>query len=67
MTVNEAAARLGVAASTLRVQIGKGKLRATKRGRDWDVLPREVERYRQESLGTHAGTSHSVSDTGSDS
>jgi excisionase family DNA binding protein len=50
MTVNQAAARLGVAASTLRVQIRKGKLRAVKRGRDHWITDAEVERYRRESL-----------------
>jgi excisionase family DNA binding protein len=53
MTVTEAAARLGVAASTLRVQIGKGKLRSTKRGRDHWITEAEVERYRTESKGKH--------------
>ncbi len=56
MTVNQAAARLGVAASTLRVQIAKGKLRAVKRGRDHWITDAEVERYRQESLGKHQAT-----------
>lgn len=51
MTINEAAAALGLAASTLRVQIAHGRLRATKRGRDWWVTPAEIERYRRESLG----------------
>ena len=48
MTLIEAAARLGVAASTLRVQIHKGKLRSTKRGRDHWITEGEVERYRVE-------------------
>jgi excisionase family DNA binding protein len=56
MTVNEAAAHLGVAASTLRVQIAKRKLRSTKRGRDHLITDAEVERYRQESLGKHQAT-----------
>lgn len=46
MTLTEAAAILGVTAATLRQQIANGKLRATKRGRDWAVTRREVERYR---------------------
>jgi excisionase family DNA binding protein len=49
MTLREAAALLGVTAATLRQQIAHGKLRATKRGRDWWVTAREVERYRWES------------------
>jgi excisionase family DNA binding protein len=54
MTLNEAAAALGVAAATLRSQVRNGRLRATKRGRDWHVTPGEVERYRRESRG-HPG------------
>lgn len=49
MTLIEAAALLGVTPDTLRQQIAKGKLHATKRGRDWAVQPREVERYRAEN------------------
>jgi excisionase family DNA binding protein len=45
----DAAFALGLSAATLRQQIANGKLRATKRGRDWWVTRREVERYRQES------------------
>ena len=56
MTLTEAAASLGVAASTLRQQVRNGKLRASKLGRDWHVAPKEVERYRQESLGTRSPT-----------
>ena len=48
MTVQEAAKVLGLAPSTLRVQLMKGKLKGTKRGRDWWILPKEVQRYRQE-------------------
>jgi excisionase family DNA binding protein len=49
MTLIQAAALLGVTAATLRQQIANGKLRATKRGRDWFVTPKEVERYRRDS------------------
>lgn len=59
MTLIEAAARLGLAASTLRVQIGKGKLRSTKRGRDHWITEGEVERYRRE----HQTASPSVSES----
>jgi excisionase family DNA binding protein len=51
MTLPEAATALGVQAATLRQQIAAGSLRARKLGRDWHVTPREVERYRQTSLG----------------
>ena len=51
MTLIEAAAILGVTAATLRVQVHNGRLRARKVGRDWHVMPGEVERYRAASLG----------------
>lgn len=51
LTLTEAAARLGVAASTLRHQIAKGKMRGRLVGKTWTVSEREVERYRAESLG----------------
>lgn len=54
MTLVEAAAELHVTAATLRQQIANGKLKARKVGRDWAVTPREVERYRRESLGHRA-------------
>ena len=49
MTIKEAAERLGLAPSTLRHQIDNGKLKATKRGRDWWVTPAEVKRYQGEN------------------
>lgn len=49
LTLTEAAARLGLAASTLRVQIGKGKLRGKLVGKTWTVTEGELERYRRES------------------
>ena len=55
MTLKEAADLLGLAPATLGIQIAKKKLRATKHGRDWWVSPREVERYRRESLGQAKG------------
>jgi excisionase family DNA binding protein len=49
MTLTQAAALLGVTAATLRQQIANGKLRASKRGRDWWVTRGEVARYQRES------------------
>jgi excisionase family DNA binding protein len=46
VTIPEAARSLGLAASTLRRQARRGKLAATKIGRDWYVTEGEVERYR---------------------
>lgn len=59
LTLNEAADRLGLAASSLRHQIRNGKLRAKKVGPVWTVSEREVERYQRDSLGKagrHAAT-----------
>ena len=49
MTLPEAAAVLGLHPDTLRQQIHNGKLKATKRGRDWHVTLAEVERYAREN------------------
>lgn len=51
MTLNEAAALLGLSPDTLRVQVNNGRLKAKKLGPIWTVTPSEVERYRRESLG----------------
>jgi len=48
MTLPEAAAALGLRESTLRNQIRNGAMKAEKRGRDWWITPKEVERYREE-------------------
>jgi excisionase family DNA binding protein len=60
MTVREVAERLGLATGTVQVQIRAGKLRAEKRGRDYWVLPSEVERYRAQSLGKRRGPAKSA-------
>lgn len=49
LTVPEAADMLGLAASTLRHQIKRGKLQAHKIGRDWYVTVGEVERYARDT------------------
>ena len=51
LTLSEAAARLGVAASTLRHQVQAGRLVAELYGKTYVVTEAEVERYRRESLG----------------
>jgi excisionase family DNA binding protein len=52
MTLTEAATLLGVTAATLRQQIANGRLRATKKGRDWWVTKGEVARYGRENRRT---------------
>ncbi len=51
MTVNEAAARLGLSPATLRRQIANGRIAARKVGRDWDIQEEEVRRYAVLSRG----------------
>jgi excisionase family DNA binding protein len=52
LTLPEAAEALGLSASTLRTQVQREKLHATKHGRDWLVTGAEIERYRARSRGT---------------
>ncbi len=56
LTLNKAAERLGVNPRTLRRQAEKGKLAATKTGRDWLTNAEAVETYRREHLGRHGWT-----------
>lgn len=49
MTLIEAAELLDVTPDNLRQAIARGSLKATKVGRDWQVTPREVERYGREN------------------
>jgi excisionase family DNA binding protein len=51
ITLAEAAQRAGVAASTLRNQVKRGRLRARLIGKTWVVAEDEVERYRVTSKG----------------
>jgi excisionase family DNA binding protein len=51
LTLREAAAQLGITADTLRAQVRRGRLSATKLGRDWVVETAEVARYERTSLG----------------
>lgn len=48
LTLNEAAAQLGLSPITLRIQIRNGRLTARKVGRDWTVSEKAVEKYRLE-------------------
>ena len=42
LTLREAAAEYGIAAGTLRVLVNKGRLKAVRRGRDWQVTRAEL-------------------------
>ena len=50
MTLNEAAAILGVTPDTLRQQLANGKLRGRKIGPIWWVEKAEVRRYEKNHL-----------------
>lgn len=60
LTLTEAAAQLGLAASTLRHQVQAGRLRARLVGKTYVVSEREVARYRREHLGKIGRPSHRV-------
>lgn len=49
LTLREAADLLAVRPDTLRAQIHRGRLTASKLGRDWVVDRGELERYRVQS------------------
>jgi hypothetical protein len=51
VTLAQAAESLGLAPTTLRAQVGRGRPAATKIGKTWITTPQEVERYRRESKG----------------
>ena len=51
LSLAEAADRLGVAAVTLRVAVGRGRFKARKIGKTWVTNGAEVDRYRREHLG----------------
>jgi Helix-turn-helix domain len=58
LTLTETAARLGLAASTLRHQVQTGRLQARLIGKTYVVTEREVERYRATSLGKPGRPTH---------
>ncbi len=58
LTLAEAAASLGLAASTLRHQVQAGRLRARLIGKTYVVTERELARYRATSLGRPGRPSH---------
>ena len=51
LTLAQAGELLGLSATTLRVQVKRGRLEATLYGKTWLVTEDEVERYRREHLG----------------
>jgi excisionase family DNA binding protein len=53
MTTQEAAQMLGLKQKTVTVFCKRGTIKATKRGRDYDISLAEVRRYQQERLPAH--------------
>jgi excisionase family DNA binding protein len=51
LTLKEAAEMIGLSPQTLYLQVRRGKLAATKKGREFLVLRSEVERYDRETKG----------------
>jgi excisionase family DNA binding protein len=51
LTLREAADLIGLSPQTLYLQVRRGKLAATKKGREFLVLKSEVERYERETKG----------------
>ena len=47
-TTDQAAAELGKSRSFIHSLIRRGKLRAEKHGRDWDIDPQSVLEYKQQ-------------------
>lgn len=62
LTVTEAAADAGITRYAVWVAIKRGRLAATKRGRDWHIERAEWERYKQTSR--KLGTIDTGNDTG---
>ena len=51
LTLREAAKESGLSPTTLRVQIRNGRIRATKKGRDWLINDTDLENYLSEIEG----------------
>ncbi len=51
LTLKQAAVRLGLSPTTLRLQVYRGSLKATRIGTTYAVTASEVERYRREHKG----------------
>lgn len=64
LTLRDAARHLGITADTLRAQIRRGRLSATKPGRDWLVEAAEVSRYEQTSLGRSGRPARDIGSSG---
>jgi excisionase family DNA binding protein len=48
LTLKETHKLTGIKPETLRQRIRRGKLQATKRGRDWYISDKELERLKKE-------------------
>ena len=51
MTIVEAAEKLGMSPVSVRSQVQRGSLKATKHGRDWWITEGEVARYLRDKRG----------------
>lgn len=55
MTTKTAAAELGVTVHRIRALIKAGRLKATKKGRDWHITPAALEKVRDRKPGRPRG------------
>ena len=55
LSLNEAAALLNVHPNTLRGWCQEGRIEASKPGRDWRILPDEIERVLERSAANKPG------------
>jgi excisionase family DNA binding protein len=53
LTINQAAERIDISPTTLRLQIQRGKIEAEKFGRQWVIRATEIARYAEETRGKH--------------
>lgn len=51
MTTQEAAVELHISVRRVRVLIDEGRLKASKRGRDWWIEPKDLETVRNRKNG----------------
>jgi excisionase family DNA binding protein len=54
LTTTEAATALGITPRRVVALIHSGRLRATKRGRDWSITPKALEAVRERKAGRPA-------------
>ncbi len=62
-TTTEAAALLGVTVRAVRAHIKRGNIRATRFGRDWQITPEEIERFKRQRRPAHRPKKHQLTNS----